>query len=285
MAIEALGERQRARRCHRRNESEGRPKEIKRNAASGQGKICGRDASGRRAAREPAANPCADVDHPRHGRTTGRRLAARDQVRRLPDDVPDRRRQGAPVFAQRQGLDAHFGSVAADLARIPLRSAWIDGEVVVLDATGRSSFQALQNALSGNAATVSFFAFDLVYREGYDLRGVVLAERKRLLREAIGDGVGVIRVGPEVRGRGDEFFRQACSLSLEGAVCKRTDSLYHRRHPDARMGEGEMHAPAGNGYRRLYRAPGIPIRFRRTSVGYIRQWRAALCGQGRHRIR
>ena len=54
-----------------------------------------------------------------------------------------------------------------------------------------------------------------------------LAERKRVLREIVGEGVGTVRVGPEVRGQGDEFFRQACSLSLEGAISKRADSTYH----------------------------------------------------------
>ena len=99
--------------------------------------------------------------------------------------------------------------------------------MVVLDADGRTSFQALQNALTAKDAPLSFFAFDLVYLDGYDLRSVVLTERKRLLRGIVGDGVGVIRVGPEVQGHGDEFFKQACTLRLEGAVCKRADSLYH----------------------------------------------------------
>ena len=136
---------------------------------------------------------------------------------------------GKARLFSRTGKDwtAAFAPVAADLARLPVKTAWIDGEVVVLDAQGRSSFQALQNALSGGAARFSFFAFDLPYRDGLDLRGVPLAERKRLLRETVGEGIGTVRVGPEVQGHGDEFFRQACSLSLEGAVCKRVDSTYH----------------------------------------------------------
>src|SRR6185369_7391995 len=121
---------------------------------------------------------------------------------------------------------AIFAGIAADLVKLPVRTAWVDGEVVVMDAAGRTSFQALQNALASRNAPLSFFAFDLVYVDGYDLRKVTLTERKRLLRRIVGDGVGAIRVGPEVQGHGDEFFKQACSLSLEGAVCKRVDSLY-----------------------------------------------------------
>src|SRR5471032_2647985 len=122
---------------------------------------------------------------------------------------------------------AAFAGIAADLGKLRVRTAWIDGEVVVLDAAGRTSFQALQNTLTAKDAPTSFFAFDLVYLDGYDLRNVVLTERRRLLRGVVGEGAGTIRVGPEVQGHGDEFFRQACSLSLEGAVCKRGDSLYH----------------------------------------------------------
>ena len=136
--------------------------------------------------------------------------------------------RGKARLYSRTGKDwtAAFQRVADDIAKLPVKNAWVDGEVVVLDDEGRTSFQALQNALSGADATFVFFAFDLMYRDGVDLRKVPLVERKRLLRETVGDGVGAVRVGPEVQGHGDEFFRQACSLSLEGAVCKRADSPY-----------------------------------------------------------
>jgi bifunctional non-homologous end joining protein LigD len=120
-----------------------------------------------------------------------------------------------------------FSVVARDLASLPVKSAWIDGEVVVVDTHGRTSFQALQNALTARSVSgLAFFAFDLMHRDGYDLRGVALTERKRLLREAVGKGVGTVRLGPEVQGGSEAFFRQACAIRLEGAVCKRVDSLY-----------------------------------------------------------
>ena len=119
-----------------------------------------------------------------------------------------------------------FGSVADALAALPVKSAWIDGEVCALDAQGRTSFQALQNALATPGAALTFFAFDVVYRDGYDLRKVPLTQRKAILREIIGKGRDVVRLGPEVVGAGDEFFRKACALGLEGTVCKRIDSRY-----------------------------------------------------------
>jgi bifunctional non-homologous end joining protein LigD len=120
-----------------------------------------------------------------------------------------------------------FAGVAEDLGTLPVKTAWLDGEVVVLDADGRSSFQALQNALTQASTTpLTFFAFDLMYLDGYDLRDVVLQERKRLLRQVVGKGTAMTKMGPEVRGGGVNFFQQACTLGLEGAIFKRLDSLY-----------------------------------------------------------
>ncbi len=92
--------------------------------------------------------------------------------------------EGEAQLVSRTAKDwtANFPSLARALARLPVESAWLDGEVVVVDAQGRSSFQALQNALSGTStATLTYFAFDLLYLNGVDLRGVALGERKRLL--------------------------------------------------------------------------------------------------------
>ena len=135
---------------------------------------------------------------------------------------------GKARLVSRNGKDwtAAFADVAKDLARLPVRAAWIDGEVVVLDAAGRTSFQALQNALSGTKAPLSFFAFDILYLDGYDLRGAALTDRKAVLRAVVGDGVGAIRVGPEFLGHGDDYFRQACKLGFEGVISKRAESPY-----------------------------------------------------------
>ena len=122
---------------------------------------------------------------------------------------------------------ASFPSVAKDLGTLPVDGAWIDGEVVVMDAKGRTSFQALQNALSGAATPgLAFFAFDIMYLDGYDLRGVVLTERKRILRDIVGKGVGNVRVSPEIQGGGADFFAQACKLGLEGSIAKRASAPY-----------------------------------------------------------
>ena len=136
---------------------------------------------------------------------------------------------GRARLVSRNGNDwtKNFPTVAQDLARLPVKQAWLDGEVVVLDAQGRSSFQALQNALTGASTRgLAFFVFDVMYRDGYDLRGAALSERKAQLREIVGKPIGTVRLGPEVQGGGEAFFEQACKLGLEGAVCKKADSRY-----------------------------------------------------------
>jgi bifunctional non-homologous end joining protein LigD len=195
--------------------------------------------------------------------------------------------RGKARLYSRTGKDwtAAFERLAKDLAKLPVKNAWVDGEVVVLDDEGRTSFQALQNALSGGEAKFAYFAFDLMYRDGIDLRAAPLSERKRLLRETVGNGIGAVRVGPEVQGHGDEFFRQACSLSLEGAGVQARGLAVSRRLAHARLGQGQVHAPAGDGHRRLHRAPGRPHRLRRADAGRLRGRQAPLLRQGRHRLR
>ena len=137
--------------------------------------------------------------------------------------------KGRARLLSRNGKEwtASFPDIVRDLAKLPVKQAWLDGELVVLDDAGRSSFQRLQNALTGGREkNLAFFVFDLLYRDGYDMRALPLTERKALLREVAGEGTGRVKVGPEVRGDGPDFFRQACGLGLEGIVAKRADAAY-----------------------------------------------------------
>jgi bifunctional non-homologous end joining protein LigD len=118
------------------------------------------------------------------------------------------------------------------LAALPLSSAILDGELVLLRPDGTTSFQALQNALrDSDRGDVVFFAFDLPYCEGWDLRDSPLVERKRLLRHLLGEATNgkLVRYSDHVEGRGREFYQQACSRMLEGVISKRADSRYVSR--------------------------------------------------------
>jgi bifunctional non-homologous end joining protein LigD len=121
-----------------------------------------------------------------------------------------------------------FPAIAAVVARLPARQAFLDGEIAMLLPNGTTSFQALQNALSTNRqGQLVYFVFDLLHLDGQDLTGATLEARKNALEALIGTGRdGAIRYSTHVVGHGDEFFRQACRLSLEGVVSKRRDRPY-----------------------------------------------------------
>jgi bifunctional non-homologous end joining protein LigD len=122
---------------------------------------------------------------------------------------------------------AQLAGIAKELGALDVSNAWLDGELVVMDARGRSSFQALQNGLAGpRARDLTLMLFDVMYLDGTDLRHRPLRDRKRELHKIVARGSAHVRVGPEVSGSGTEFFRQSCALSLEGAISKRVDSPY-----------------------------------------------------------
>jgi bifunctional non-homologous end joining protein LigD len=119
-----------------------------------------------------------------------------------------------------------FPGIAKAAAKLPVRSAWIDGEIVMPGENGATSFQALQNALSANAErSLVYFAFDLMYLDGFDLRRVPLIERKRLLQPRVADSVR-LRYSNHFATDGKTMLEEACKLGLEGIISKREDAPY-----------------------------------------------------------
>lgn len=130
----------------------------------------------------------------------------------------------------RKGLDwtARFRSVAAAVAALPAKTALIDGEVVVEDDNGISSFSALQAVLKGERrGALVYYAFDLLHRDGRDLMGEPLIARKAALAELLTkNGHPVLRLSEHLNERGPVVFAHACRMGLEGIVSKRTDAPY-----------------------------------------------------------
>ncbi len=122
-----------------------------------------------------------------------------------------------------------FQRLVAPIEALPADDFALDGEVVVLDEHGHSSFGALQEALSADdQRRLTFFAFDLLHLDGYDLRGAALIDRKEALRELIagGSGAGSIRFSDHIEATGDDVFRHASELGLEGVVSKQRKRPY-----------------------------------------------------------
>ncbi|MDZ4690243.1 non-homologous end-joining DNA ligase [Terricaulis sp.] len=129
----------------------------------------------------------------------------------------------------RSGLDwsDKFPKIVEAAAALELRSALIDGEAVVLDEKGRSSFQLMQGAWKNARARVVFYAFDLLELDGEDLTRLPLLERKNKLAKLIGKRQsGVLRYSDHIVGEGDKLFAEACATGLEGIIAKRANGRY-----------------------------------------------------------
>jgi bifunctional non-homologous end joining protein LigD len=115
----------------------------------------------------------------------------------------------------------------AELKALKTR-AWIDGEIVVLDAEGRPSFQLLQNAFEhSKAGDIGFVAFDLPYGDGADLRATPLRERRQRLQALLEPHLSSrLRFSEEVPGDPAQVLGAACQLKLEGLIGKRADAPY-----------------------------------------------------------
>lgn len=139
-------------------------------------------------------------------------------------------------FITRKGLDwsARYRPLREAFASLPAKNFIIDGEIVVEDGQGRSRFSLLQGALeNGGSGDFVYYAFDLPYLDGRDLRAEPLETRKRLLRELLkGARSPNLRFSEHVRGQGEDAFREACRAGLEGVIAKDRGSVYRAGRGD-----------------------------------------------------
>ncbi len=154
---------------------------------------------------------------------------------------------GVRVLAARRGDDVRlrvrtgvdrtgvYPEIVRALAALPVSQFVLDGEVVVLDDSGRPSFERIQRRFTQTdpdamaAAAAAFpgvlFAFDLLEVGGRDVRGLPLLARKRLLSRFVPE-VGVARYAEHVERDGVALYDAVSELGLEGIVAKRGDAAY-----------------------------------------------------------
>lgn len=137
---------------------------------------------------------------------------------------------GDVALFTRDGKDwtAKLPQQAEALAALNLKSAWLDGEIVVLDKHGVPSFQLLQNAFDQHStAQIVYFVFDILYLNGVDIRAVPLSRRRHLLQQVMHDtDEGLLRLSAPLEQAPKKLLDGACRLSMEGIIGKRSDSLY-----------------------------------------------------------
>ncbi len=138
---------------------------------------------------------------------------------------------GKATLKTRKGLDwtEKFGAIAKEASA--LSDALIDGEIVALDPAGAPDFSSLQAALSdGKTGDLIFYAFDLLFADGMDIRALPLAERKAQLKQLLDTRAKgksrLIRYVPHFEQDGDTVLQSARRLSLEGIVSKKLSSPY-----------------------------------------------------------
>ncbi len=142
------------------------------------------------------------------------------------------------VSRNQNDLTAQFSELKSLPQFVKVQRAILDGEIVALDDEGRPSFSLMQQRTGfqpgkrrlprREGVPVVYYAFDLLYLDGLDLRRVALDERKRLLQEKIVAG-GVIQFSDHYAEKGLDLFEAAKRRGLEGIVAKKRSSAYEEK--------------------------------------------------------
>jgi bifunctional non-homologous end joining protein LigD len=138
-------------------------------------------------------------------------------------------REGVVSLRSRGGLNwtEDFPEVVQAIERLPVRDLRLDGELVVLDAQGRSDFTALQKVIDGTAKQpLRYVVFDMPGIAGVDVSRVPLLERKALLKDLLGSKPDTLAYSDHVRDHGPAVFAASGEAGFEGIISKRIDAPY-----------------------------------------------------------
>jgi len=142
------------------------------------------------------------------------------------------------VSRNQNELTARYPELKDMPAFVKAKTAILDGEVVALDADGRASFSLMQQrtgfrpggrkAVANADVVVLYYAFDLLYLDGYDWRRVPLEERKKKLQSILESG-DALRYSDHYAAQGKALLEIARDKKLEGILAKRRASCYEER--------------------------------------------------------
>ena len=139
--------------------------------------------------------------------------------------------KGKARIVTRNGNDwtARAPALARALARLPVKSAVLDGEIVVIGDDGVTHFGALQQAFAeGRDGEMTCYLFDILHLDGWTVMKAPLAERRALLRQVMdaAEEGGPLRYSDHLTDDGPTFFQHSCRFGLEGIISKRADAPY-----------------------------------------------------------
>ncbi len=142
--------------------------------------------------------------------------------------------QGQVALYSRNGNSFydHYPSIVEALKQLKIR-AILDGEIVVLDESGKSNFQKLQHYEENTQYPLCYYVFDLLQLNGKDTVELPLTDRKALLKKLI-PANPQIRYSDHIMQRGIDFFKVAVHQDMEGIMAKKAGSIYQtgRRSDD-----------------------------------------------------
>jgi len=129
---------------------------------------------------------------------------------------------------------AKMPALVEALHSLKLKSAWLDGEIVVMGKNGTPDFNALQNAFDlSHTEVIDYFLFDLPYFEGYDLRATPLVQRRQLLKQLLDEHPHEhLRFSADFDADAASILESARRMGLEGLIAKRKDAPYESRRTE-----------------------------------------------------
>lgn len=130
----------------------------------------------------------------------------------------------ARLFSRNLNEFKQFNPINETLKKIR-HQAILDGEIVILDKNGKSSFQLLQNFQSTGEGNLIYYVFDLIELNGNNLTKLPLRERRELLKKII-PSRSLIKFSESVSEKGVTFFNAAKRHNLEGIIAKDNNSIY-----------------------------------------------------------
>ncbi|MER9295752.1 hypothetical protein NKI38_04505 [Mesorhizobium sp. M0621] len=109
---------------------------------------------------------------------------------------------------------------------MPFKELILDGEMIAPEPDGRPNFHEMHFRMVWNAEQLAFVAFDILYKNGEDLRSRPTIERKEILWDVVKPAKGIIQYSEDVEGGGAEFYAAVQEMGLEGMVSKRRGGRY-----------------------------------------------------------
>ncbi len=123
----------------------------------------------------------------------------------------------ARLLSRRGNQYKSFGELSTWIGRhLKVENAVLDGEIACLDSEGRSQF----NELLYRRGDPYFYAFDILWLNGRDLRDLPLIERKEILRRVVPSAPSRVLYSDHIEEHGPQIFEFSCQNDLEGVVAK-----------------------------------------------------------------